>query len=281
VTARRGAAHLAEGPCQSAVPRAEDGVKVILLAGGLGTRLSEETAARPKPMVEFGGRPILWHLMHLYADAGFNEFVVACGYRQEVIKDYFRSIYATNNDLTVDFATGEIDVNVRWKSDWKVHLIDTGPDTMTGGRIKRLCDVIGKETFMCTYGDGLASVDVADVLRFHREKGRLATVVGVHPPARFGVLGIEGDRVASFSEKPQASEGWINGGFFVFEPAIFDRIAGDETLLEHEPLAGLAAEGQLSVYLHDGFWQPMDTLRDKRLLEELWATGSPPWVRET
>jgi glucose-1-phosphate cytidylyltransferase len=255
-------------------------MKVVLLAGGLGTRLSEETAARPKPMVEIGGKPILLHLMQLYADAGLKEFVVACGYRQEVIKDYFRSLYATNNDLTVDFATGKIDVRVRQKSDWKVHLIDTGPDTMTGGRVKRLASLLGNETFMCTYGDGLASIDIGDLLDFHRRCGRQATVTGVRPPARFGVLEHDGNRVTSFSEKPQVQEGWINGGFFVFEPSIFDRIAGDHMLLEHEPLAGLAADGQLSVYLHDGFWQPMDTLRDKRLLEELWASGSPPWVRK-
>jgi glucose-1-phosphate cytidylyltransferase len=255
-------------------------VKVVILAGGLGTRLAEETVARPKPMVEIGGRPILWHLMQLYADAGFNEFVVACGYRQEVIKDYFRSLYSTTNDLTVDFSTGEIAVQVRWKNDWKVHLIDTGPDTMTGGRIKRLERIIGNETFMCTYGDGLASIDARDVLRTHRAAGRLATITAVRPPARFGVLEIDGDRVAAFSEKPQTSEGWINGGFFVFEPAIFERLAGDKTLLEHEPLAGLAAERQLTVHRHDGFWHPMDTLRDKRLLEELWSTGAPPWVRK-
>jgi glucose-1-phosphate cytidylyltransferase len=254
-------------------------MKVVLLAGGLGTRLSEETAARPKPMVEIGGKPILVHLMQIYADAGFKEFVVACGYRQEVIKDYFRSLYAANNDLTVDFATGEIDIRVRHKSDWKVHLIDTGPDTMTGGRLKRLAHMLGDETFMCTYGDGLSSIDAADLLQFHRRCGRQATVTGVRPPARFGVLETDGDRVTSFSEKSQVHQGWINGGFFVFEPSIFKRIAGDRTLLEHEPLAGLAAEGQLSVYLHDGFWQPMDTLRDKRLLEELWASGSPPWKK--
>ena len=254
-------------------------MKVILLAGGLGTRLTEETAARPKPMVEIGGKPILLHLMQIYADFGFKEFVVACGYRQELIKDYFTSIYASNNDVTVDFATGEIDVRVRRRSDWKVHLIDTGLDTMTGGRLKRLADVIGNETFMCTYGDGLASIDVADLVRFHKSHGRLATVTAVRPPARFGVLAIEA-RTRSFSEKPQTHEGWINGGFFVFEPEVFERIDGDETLLEHEPLAGLARDGQLSVFKHEGFWQPMDTLRDKRLLEELWASGSAPWVRD-
>jgi glucose-1-phosphate cytidylyltransferase len=256
-------------------------VKVVILAGGLGTRLSEETAARPKPMVEIGGKPILLHLMQLYSNAGFREFVVACGYRQEVIKDYFRSLYAINNDLTVDFATGEIDVHVRQSSDWKVHLIDTGSDTMTGGRIKRLAPLIGEETFMCTYGDGLASIDAADLLEFHKKCKRQATVTGVRPPSRFGVLKHDGDRVTSFSEKPQVQEGWINGGFFVFEPSIFERITGDDTLLEHEPLVGLAAEGQLSIYLHEGFWHPMDTLRDKRLLEELWASGAPPWMRST
>ncbi len=254
-------------------------MKTVLLAGGLGTRLSEETASRPKPMVEVGGKPLLWHLMKLYASAGFEEFVIACGYKQEVIKDYFRSLYATVNDLTIDFSTGNIDFHVQHALNWMVQVVDTGQETMTGGRVKRLQEHIGGETFMCTYGDGLASIDIAELVAFHRKAGRLATVTAVRPPARFGVLEIEGDRVVSFSEKPQTSEGWINGGFFVFESAIFDRIEGDKTILEHEPLVSLAADKQLSVYKHDGFWQPMDTLRDKRYLEELWASGSPSWVR--
>jgi glucose-1-phosphate cytidylyltransferase len=231
-------------------------------------------------MVEIGDQPILWHLMNSYAASGFNEFVVALGYKQEVIKDYFRTLYSTNNDMSVDFVTGKIDYVEQRRLDWRVDLIDTGAKTMTGGRIKRLQRVIGNETFMCTYGDGLASVDVRDVLAFHRASGRQATVTAVRPPARFGTLELEGDRVVRFQEKHQASEGWINGGFFVFEPALFDRIAGDETLLEHEPLMSLAEDGQLSVYRHEGFWQPMDTLRDKRTLEELWASGDPPWVRQ-
>jgi glucose-1-phosphate cytidylyltransferase len=254
-------------------------MNVVLLAGGLGTRLSEETVSRPKPMVEIGGRPILWHLMNIYAVHGFRDFTVALGYKQEVVKDYFRSLYAADNDLFVDFATGSIEVRERAKLDWKVQLIDTGLSTGTGGRIKRLKQFIGNETFMCTYGDGLASINIQQLLEFHRAKGREATVTAVRPPARFGILDIDGDRVTRFAEKLHTSEGWINGGFFVFEPAVFDRIAGDETFMEHEPLASLAEDGQLSVYKHDGFWQPMDTLRDKRILEDLWASGSPPWVR--
>jgi glucose-1-phosphate cytidylyltransferase len=255
-------------------------VKTVILAGGLGTRLSEETDHRPKPMVEIGGKPMLWHLLNLYSRAGFDEFVIALGYKQEIVKEYFQAFWAHNNDVTVDLATGAVDVvRGRVAERWKVHLIDTGLNTMTGGRLKRLRDVVGDETFMCTYGDGLASIDVADLLAFHRCEGRLATLTAVRPPARFGALDIDGTRVRTFQEKPQASEGWINGGFFVFEPALFDRIAGDDTLLEHEPLVELARDGQLSCYLHDGFWQPLDTLRDKRLLEELWASGNPPWTR--
>jgi glucose-1-phosphate cytidylyltransferase len=254
-------------------------MKVVILAGGMGTRLSEETATRPKPMVEVGGQPLLRHLMGIYEAAGFVDFIIALGYRQEVIKDYFTSLHTAGNDVVVDFAKGSIDVVERTRLPWRVHLADTGLATMTGGRIKRLAEIIGNQPFMCTYGDGLASIDVADLLAFHRREGRQATVTAVHPPARFGVLEIDGTRVKRFSEKPQSSEGWINGGFFVFEPSIFERIAGDETLLELEPLASLAAGGELSVYKHEGFWQPVDTLREKNVLEELWASGSPPWVR--
>jgi glucose-1-phosphate cytidylyltransferase len=257
-------------------------MQVVILAGGLGTRLSEETAVKPKPMVEIGGKPILWHLLRTYAAAGFNEFVIALGYKQEVVKNYFRSLYADRNDLTIDVRSGEMHVRPRepepYTEHWKLHLVDTGVATQTGGRIGRLREIIGDETFLCTYGDGLAALDVRELVAFHRSHGREATLTAVRPPARFGGLELEGDRVAMFTEKSQLSEGWINGGFFVFEPSIFDRIAGDDTYLEHEPLAGLARDGQLSVFRHEGFWQPMDTLRDKRFLEDLWAQQNAPWV---
>lgn len=253
-------------------------MKTVILAGGLGTRISEETANRPKPMIEVGGKPILWHLLNVYSAAGFNEFVIAAGYKQEVIKEYFHQFYAINNDFTIDLSTGETSVHQRQTPPWKVHVVDTGLNTFTGGRIKRLREIIGNETFLCTYGDGLASLDINAVIAAHRKGGRLATLTAVRPPARFGGLELDGDRVTTFVEKPQSSEGWINGGFFVLEPAIFDRIDGDATLFEHEPLAGLARDSELTVYRHEGFWQPMDTVRDKKLLEDLWETGSAPWV---
>ena len=254
-------------------------MKVVILAGGLGTRLAEETTTRPKPMVEIGDRPILHHLMQVYASFGFDEFVVALGYKQDVIKDYFLSLRATSNDFSVDFSSGNVVYRECARLDWRVHLVDTGLPTLTGGRIKRLRDIVGNNTFMCTYGDGLASVDISQLLTLHRKEKRIATVTAVRPPARFGTLDIEDNHVVRFMEKPQASEGWINGGFFVFEPEIFDRIEGDDTPLEHEPLVSLARDNQLAVYKHEGFWQPMDTLRDKILLEELWRSGNPPWVR--
>jgi glucose-1-phosphate cytidylyltransferase len=252
-------------------------LKVVLLAGGRGTRLAEETSIRPKPMVEIGGKPLLWHIMSLYASHGQRDFLVACGYRGELIKEYFRGAYLASSDFVIDLNDGGIDVLKSSRLDWKVGLVDTGLDTMTGGRLLRLRQYLGAGTFMVTYGDGVGNVDISGLLEFHRAHGRLATVTAVHPPARFGDLTLDGDRVKNFAEKPQAHEGWINGGFFVFEPGVLGYIAGDDVSLEQEPLARLAAEGQLMAFRHSGFWQPMDTLREKQLLESLWHSGKAPW----
>ncbi len=252
-------------------------MKVILLAGGLGTRISEESASRPKPMIEIGGKPILVHLMESYAEHGFNEFVIACGYKGEMIKAYFQSLRAAADDCTIELATGRRTVLSSKCPDWNVTMIDTGLSTMTGGRIKRLREYTDGQTFMVTYGDGLSDIDLPELVRFHKSHNRLATVTAVRPPARFGGLNIEAGEVKEFTEKPQASAGWINGGFFVFEPAVFDYIAGDNMPLELEPLEHLARDGELMAYEHHGFWQPMDTLREKQLLESLWQSGKAPW----
>jgi glucose-1-phosphate cytidylyltransferase len=252
-------------------------MKVVILAGGLGTRLAEETAVRPKPMVDIGGKPILWHIMSLYAAQGFNEFVVALGYKGEIVRDYFLNYHALSHDLTVDLSSGQAQVHGGDDVDWVVHLVDTGLNTQTGGRLKRLSDWIGDGTFMLTYGDGLANIDVRRLLEFHMEHGKTATVTAVRPPARFGGLQLDDDRVNRFSEKPQSGEGWINGGFFVFEPEVLDTIPGDQSRLEVECMERLALEGRLMAYRHAGFWQPMDTLREKNYLEELWREGNAPW----
>ena len=251
-------------------------MKTVLLAGGQGTRLAEETGTRPKPMVEIGGRPILWHIMNIYASHGFEEFLVACGYKGEMIKEYFANFLVHNCDFTVDLRLGSrTDAGNNGGLNWRVSVVDTGVDTMTGGRILRLRDWIGDETFMLTYGDGLSDVNLRELVEFHRSHGKNATVTAVHPPSRFGAMALDGDRVAEFSEKPR--EGWINGGFFVFEPAVFDLLVDESTILEHGPLEQLAREGELMAYRHTGFWLPMDTLREKRMLEELWAGEAPPW----
>jgi glucose-1-phosphate cytidylyltransferase len=252
-------------------------VKVILLAGGRGTRLAEETSIRPKPLVEIGGKPILWHLMSIYASHGYSDFLVACGYKGELIKEYFRNAFFASSDFVIDLTNGAVEVVNPSRLDWKVGLVDTGMDTMTGGRIQRLTPWLGNESFMVTYGDGVGDVNIRELVAFHRAHGRLATVTAVRPPARFGDLALEGDRVRAFAEKPQTSEGWINGGFFVFEPGVLGYIDGDETSLEQGPLDRLAAEGELMAYRHPGFWQPMDTLREKELLESMWASGRALW----
>jgi len=252
-------------------------MKVGILAGGLGSRLQEETSLRPKPMVEIGGKPILWHILNIYSAFGFKEFVLALGYKAELVKEYFLNFYALNNDLTVDLVSGTTEVRGRNQPDWRVHLVDTGLATQTGGRVKRLKRHLAGETFMLTYGDGVADVDLRKLLEFHRAHGKIATVTAVRPPSRFGSFVLEGSRIVEFQEKPQTGEGWINGGFFVLEPAVFDFIEGDDTIWERAPMERLAAEGQLMAFQHAGFWQPMDTLRERRVLEDLWAGGKPPW----
>lgn len=253
-------------------------MKTVILAGGLGTRLSEETSLRPKPMVEIGGRPMLWHVMSIYAAHGFREFVVACGYKGEVIKQYFADFFQHHSDWTVDLRSGDRTLIRQSAPDWRVHLRDTGAETLTGGRLRRLRDLLSDGTFMVTYGDGVADVDVGALVRFHRAHGRLATVTAVHPPARFGALELQGDRVSAFAEKPQTDAGWINGGFFVFEPGLLDYVDDDGISLEKDVLERVAADGQLMAFRHPGFFQPMDTLREKLTLEELWRTGQAPWA---
>jgi glucose-1-phosphate cytidylyltransferase len=255
-------------------------MKVVILCGGLGTRLSEETQVRPKPMVEIGGRPILWHIMRIYERAGLRDFMLALGYKGEVIKDYFLNYHPRQSDITVHLKSGAVEYSNPTVEDWSVSLVDTGAATQTGGRLLRLKSRLRDQgTFMLTYGDGVADVDLRKLLEFHRGHGRLATVTAVRPPARFGDLRIEEGRVTSFAEKPQTGEGWINGGFFVFEPAVLDYIANDDTILERAPLENLARDSQLMAFHHTGYWQSMDTLRDKNALEQLWAAGSPPWLK--
>jgi glucose-1-phosphate cytidylyltransferase len=254
-------------------------MKVAILAGGLGTRLAEETETKPKPMVEIGGRPILWHIMMMYAHYGYNDFAIALGYKGEVIKKYMVDYCSLSSNLTVGLRTGEIKAHGGYRPDWTIDLIDTGAYTNTGGRIKRLAPYVNNETFMLTWGDGVADIDLNDLLAFHRSHGKLATLTAVRPPARFGHLEMEDDRIVEFSEKPQTGEGWINGAFFVLEPAIFDYIEGDDTLWEKEPLEALAKDGQLMAYKHSSFWQCMDTIRDKKRLERLWESGEAPWKK--
>jgi glucose-1-phosphate cytidylyltransferase len=253
-------------------------MKVAILAGGLGTRLSEETVLKPKPMVQIGGRPILWHIMKTYSFYGYNEFVIALGYKSEVIKDYFINYCYRARNITVDLSSGNITVHNDQCEDWRVHLLDTGLETETGGRIKKIAQYVGSEGFMLTYGDGVCNVDINKLVQFHRSHGKIATVTAVRPAARFGDLSFDGDRVATFMEKPQTGAGWINGGFFVLEREILDYLQGrDNLIFEKGPLERLSQEGELMAYKHDDFWRCMDTLRDVQMLDGLWQTGKAPW----
>lgn len=253
-------------------------MKAVILAGGFGTRISEETASRPKPLIEIGAKPILWHIMNIYAVHEIKEFVVAVGYKAEAIKEYFLNYYSINNDVTIDLSNGKIVIHHGKQPDWKVHIVDTGLHTQTGGRLKRLKNWLeGEEDFMFTYGDGVADIDLKALVAFHKSHGRLATVTTVRSPARFGRLAFEGDQVVDFYEKPETGEGWINGGYFMLNAKVIDYIENDETIWERDPVERLARDNQLMGYRHFGFWSCMDTLKEKNFLEELWSSGRAPW----
>jgi len=252
-------------------------MKVVILAGGLGTRISEETTIRPKPMVEIGGKPVLWHVMKIYSAHGINEFIICLGYKGYMIKEYFANYFLHMSDVTFDMTNNEMEVHEHSAEPWRVTLVDTGEETMTGGRLKRVAAYLGDEDFCFTYGDGLSNVNIRQKIEFHRSQGTIATLTAVQPPGRFGSLDLAENKIVGFQEKPQGDGGWINGGFFVLSSKALDYIADDETVWERDPTERLAAEGNLSAFLHRGFWQPMDTLRDKNLLEGLWDSGQAPW----
>jgi glucose-1-phosphate cytidylyltransferase len=252
-------------------------MRAVILAGGLGTRISEESHLRPKPMIEIGGKPILWHIMKTYSAHGVNEFIVCCGYKGYLIKEYFANYFLHTSDVTFDIAANSRQVHQNGAEPWKVTLVDTGESTMTGGRLKAVARYLGDDDFCFTYGDGLAALDIGRLVRHHRAAGKLATVTAVRQPARYGLLELQGDNVVGFAEKPATGDAWVNGGFFVLSPKVLDYIEGPQTAWEREPLERLTAQGQLSAYAHEGFWQPMDTMRDKLHLEELWQSGNAPW----
>jgi glucose-1-phosphate cytidylyltransferase len=252
-------------------------MKAVILAGGLGTRLSEETVSRPKPMVEIGGKPILWHIMKIYSSHGIDDFIICLGYKGYMIKEYFSNYLLHNSNVVFDFANDRIETLQNKTEPWRVSLIDTGYETLTGGRLRRVQDYLGDDDFCFTYGDGVGDVDIASLIRFHRSHGKLATLTATQPPGRFGALNLDGNAIRSFKEKPVDDGGWVNGGFFVLSPKVVDYIDGDLTMWEREPLESLAADGELQAYLHRGFWQPMDTLRDKQHLESIWNSGAAPW----
>lgn len=254
-------------------------MKVVILAGGFGTRVSEETTLRPKPMIEIGSRPVLWHILKTYSSYGFDDFIICLGYKGYFIKEYFANYYLHNSDVSFDLSSNTMHVHRNTSEPWRVTLVDTGDETMTGGRIKRIAPYLDGETFLCTYGDGLTDLDIPAAIEHHKQCGAVVTLTAVQPPGRFGALSLRGSLVADFREKPAGDDSWINGGYFVLEPEALDTIEDDSTIWEREPLEGLASRGQLAAYKHHGFWHPLDTLRDKTILEKLWSAGNAPWKR--
>jgi glucose-1-phosphate cytidylyltransferase len=262
---------------RNGIPNAREKMKAVILAGGLGTRIGEETAVRPKPMIEIGGKPILWHIMKTFSCYGISEFIICLGYKGYLIKEYFANYFLHMSDVTFDMVENKMEVHQNSAEPWRVTLVDTGENTMTGGRLKRVKDYLGNEAFCFTYGDGVSNIDVSRLVEFHEQQKTLATVTAVQPPGRFGSLDLSQQKVMSFQEKPKGDGGWISGGFFILSPRVIDYIAGDQTVWEREPMERLAREGQLAAYLHRGFWHAMDTLRDKNFLESLWQSGNAPW----